>query len=267
MYEDHWGLREAPFRTCLAPQFFYQSPTHEEALARLHFLAGEHRRLGLLLGESGSGKSLVLEVFARELKRKGFVVAGVNLYELSPREMLWHLAASLGLNLSLDAAAPSLWGAVADRLAENRYQQLGTAVLLDDADLAAEEVLRQVARLCRLEPTADARLTFLLSARREGMARLGHALLELVELRIDLERWEPSDTEGYLRDALAKAGHAAPVFNSLAVSRIHDLAQGVPRRVSQLADLALAAGASQSRAQIDGATVDAVFTELAAVEV
>ena len=75
MYQTHWGLRETPFRTCLDPRFFYQSPTHEEALARLHFLVEQNRRLGVLLGEPGSGKSLLLEVFAAEGRRDGRAVA------------------------------------------------------------------------------------------------------------------------------------------------------------------------------------------------
>ena len=71
MYASHWGLQESPFRNYTNPQRFYQSPTHEEALARLHFLVEEHRRLGLLLGPGGSGKSFLLEVFAAQLRRGG----------------------------------------------------------------------------------------------------------------------------------------------------------------------------------------------------
>ena len=71
MYQAHWGLQESPFRGRPDPKLFYQSPTHEEALARLHFLSDQRRRLGLLVGASGSGKSLFLEVFAQQLRRTG----------------------------------------------------------------------------------------------------------------------------------------------------------------------------------------------------
>jgi type II secretory pathway predicted ATPase ExeA len=71
MYQAHWGLDDAPFRTRLDRRFFYESPTHEEALARLHFLVDERRRLGLLLGSHGSGKSTVLEFFSDEIRRRG----------------------------------------------------------------------------------------------------------------------------------------------------------------------------------------------------
>ena len=71
MARKYWGLRESPFREALDWRRFYSSPMHEEALARLEFLVADRRRLGLLLGAPGCGKSLVLEVFARRLRREG----------------------------------------------------------------------------------------------------------------------------------------------------------------------------------------------------
>ena len=112
MYQSHWGLRESPFHEAVDPQVFYQSPTHEEALARLHFLVEQHRRLGLLLGPEGSGKSLLLEILAAELRRHGPVVARVNLTGISGDEMLWSLAAQFGRNLDrCDSDAGALAGA------------------------------------------------------------------------------------------------------------------------------------------------------------
>ena len=68
MFESHWGLRESPFRDLADPRYFYCSPTHDEALARLQFLVRNHRRLGLLLGTPGSGKTLLLGVFGRQMR-------------------------------------------------------------------------------------------------------------------------------------------------------------------------------------------------------
>ncbi len=67
MYLSYWGLAESPFRASLDARFFHQGLAHEEALARLHFLVDEQRTLGLLVGASGSGKSMLLEMFARQL--------------------------------------------------------------------------------------------------------------------------------------------------------------------------------------------------------
>src|SRR4051794_40746625 len=69
MYQAYWGLGESPFRGHLDARYFHQSATQEEALARLHFLVEERRTLGLLLGEAGSGKSQLFEIFAAQLPR------------------------------------------------------------------------------------------------------------------------------------------------------------------------------------------------------
>jgi hypothetical protein len=44
------------------------------------------------------------------------------------------------------------------------------------------------------------------------------------------------------------------------------LAEGVPRRVNQLADLSLLAGAGRELGQIDTETVESVYQELGVIE-
>jgi general secretion pathway protein A len=260
MYQAHWGLREAPFRGVVDPRLFYQSPTHEEALARLQFLVQQGRRLGLLIGPAGSGKSLLLEVFREQLEKTG-PVAKLSLLGVEPAEMLWLLATGWGLSPDPTHSLAALWRAVTDRLIEYRYQQLGAVVLLDDVDQADRDVLQHVTRLARFDPSPETRLTLVLAARDEGMLRSGAPLLDLVDLRIDVEPWEQADTGDFVHASLARAGRRSPVFAEPAIARLHELSHGIPRRVSQLADLALLAGAGQGLQQIDAGVVESVCQE------
>ncbi len=262
MYESHWGLSESPFRGLTDPRYFYRSPTHDEALARLSFLIENRRRLGLLLGAPGSGKTLLLNVLERQLKEMGCQVVVVNLLSLDARAMLWELATQLNRNPYEQETSFQIWRGILDRVAENRYQQLPTVFLFDDIDEADPEVLTYVARLVRHDPSEESLLTTVLTADPEAQRRLGRRILELVELRIDLESWEPDDTLHYLADSLEKAGSHRPVFAKAAAWRLHELTGGVPRQVSNLAEMALLAGASQQLPQIDSATVESVYDEL-----
>jgi len=266
MYQSHWGLRDTPFRTCLDPGFFYQSPSHEEALARLHFLVEEHRPLGILTGQPGSGKSLLLEVLAEQLRRSGRAVAKTSLLAMQTTEMLWQLAAGLGCNPDRSATIGSLWQTLSDRLIEHRYERRDTALLLDDADRADRDLLAQVARLVHLGTTAESRLTVVLVARPSRLDRLGSDLLELAELRVDVEPWDPLETEQYVNSSLARAGSTSAVFADEALARLQQLTGGVPRRVNQLADLALIAGAGQDLQQIDADVVQSAYEELSPIE-
>ena len=264
MYQSHWGLRESPFQGDSAMHFLHHSPTHEEALARLQFLVENHRRLGLLFGASGSGKSLVLEAVAEQLRRRGLPAVKIGLMGLEPEEFLLLLAAGLKLNPQPSASTVALWRAIADRLAEFHYQKLQTVILLDDADSADDRVLAQVARLARYETASQSRLTLILAGRSENMGRLGDRLLELAELRIDLEPWDQADTANFLNSSLAQSGSTSPVFSQSAIDRLYELTHGIPRRAAQLADLSLLAGAGANLPQIDADVVESVYHELAA---
>ncbi len=265
-YRAHWNLRETPFAGGLNPRYFFSSPVHDEALARLQFLVEHRQRLGLLLGGAGTGKSLVLDMLARDMRRLGNQVANVSLLGLDLHEFLWLLAAELGLNPSRTCDVFTLWRGINDRLIENRYQQLDTVVLLDDAGEARPEVLEHVARLVQVNRGDGWPLVIVISVPADRIMRLGSRILELAELRIDLEPWDEADTAGYLSLALAQAGCKSPVFTDDAVRRLQTVTGGVPRRVNQLAALALVAGAGRRLPRIDADTIESVYQELGQIE-
>lgn len=264
MYHSHWGLSDTPFRACHDPRHFYQSPTHDEALARLQFLVEQRRRLGLLLGVPGTGKSLLLEVFASEVRRHGGRAALVNALGLDGSELLRETAQHLGLNLDADVPLSVVWQSISDRLREFRYEQANTVLLFDNADQAVRDAQLQILRLAQIDWSPDARLTLVLSLRPDRLAHLHPGLRELAELRVDLEPWEPVDTENYVKLSLQQAGCPSAVFAEPALVRLHELAEGNPRRVGHLADLALLAAAGRQLDQIDAQVVESVYHELGA---
>ncbi len=205
MYQAHWGLSKPPFKGFLDPKSFYQSPTHEEALARLNFLVEQHRRLGLLVGPSGSGKSLLLEVFAQRLRRQHRSVARLSLLDVEPTEMLSLLAAEWELPIGSLQSAPVLWRALTNRLIEHRYQQLETVVLFDDveqadrADVAARHAAGPVRSLAR--DAADNRV-----GRPPGMPREAGTISARTGRLADRRRAVAAGRHGAIRQHVAVAG-------------------------------------------------------------
>ena len=117
--------------------------------------------------------------------------------------------------------------------------------------------------MARFDLSPQTHLTLVLAGRNEGIAKLDERLLDLAELRIDVEPWKPADTGEFVSTLLAQAGRRSPVFAEPAVTRLHELSTGIPRRVSHLADLTLLAGAGQKLEQIDAGVVEGVYRELA----
>jgi type II secretory pathway predicted ATPase ExeA len=265
MYLAHWGLQAPPFRNAIDPHYFFQSPTHDEALARLHFIIEGEHRAGLLLGHAGSGKSLLLEVLAVEARRRGRPVAKLSLLGLDKQEFLWRLAAVWGLDLVPTATACELWRVLADHVITQHLERVASVVLLDDAEEATADVLAQVLRLAQTDVDTIPATTLILAARTQHVGRLGERLLELADLRIDLLKWNAQDVQHYLEDGLARAGRHEPAFAPEAITLLAEISQGVPRNVVQLADLALIAAAGQELALVDSHTVESVVAELGVV--
>lgn len=270
MYFRYWGLNDSPFRSGAEARFLYDCPTHEEALARMHFVVEERRRVGLLLGERGVGKSATLTAFARQIRATGGQVAYVNLVGQQPEEFLAALAVALGASSGRWESNGMLWRRLADRIAENRYQRLATVLLLDDADEASGgssgiNLQATLERLSILDSTAEARLALILAAKPGTVGRVGRRLLEAADLKIELDRWSEEDSLQFLDMAIKRAGRQTPLFTRAALERLHYLAEGVPRRLKQLADLSLLAGAGQELPSIDADTIDTVFHELGVV--
>jgi general secretion pathway protein A len=261
MYQTYWGLKELPFSPAAGQALVEHSPLHAEALARLAFLVENKSQLGLLVGPAGSGKSLVLAQFARQQRSAGAAVAELAGGAGSQREALLQITAQWGADPDDAAEGGRLWRLAADRLAELRLEQVAAVLVIDDAETAPAEVLGLVRRLLKLP---DGQLTVVAAADDAAAGRLAPWLVELAELRIELAVWTEDETRHYLKTSLSRAGRQQPAFADRAVRRLFELSAGVPRRVNQLAQLALVAGAGQQLAQVDEQTVLAVHEELSA---
>ena len=145
---------------------------------------------------------------------------------------------------------------LADRLHENSLQGRQTVVALDDLDQVGPDLLNLVQRLLRTDAAHAGWLTIIASANTSQLGRLGKGLLELADLRIDLEPWDELDTIGYLQLAQFEAGAERPLFDDQAMTELHRASGGVPRRVNRLAEFALLAGAEHSQEIIDAAAIE-----------
>ncbi len=262
MYQAIWGLEKPPFPSGLDPRLFFEGASHHEALARLRFLLTNHRRLGLLLGEPGTGKSLLLKVFEKQCQQQAIVTARVNLFGITTREFIGQVAEKLGAQVRLEDDTARMFRQLVDQIMENRLQGTSTAVLIDDVHQAGPDLLAQIVRLAQFDATDENPLTIVLASNSQQSSRLGGQLSELADLRIDLVPWDELDTIGYLQLALVEAGSERPLFDDDSLAEIHRLAAGVPRLVNRLADHALMIGADAATEIIDTPTIRAAHESL-----
>ncbi len=142
MYLSYWGLAESPFRANARCPLLSSGLAQEEVACPAAFLVEEQRTLGLLMGASGSGKSMLLEMFAGQLRRARtqtallLNVAGIDLHEF-----LWLAIGQMGVEVSPHASQFTLSRTVGRSLARQSLPTNLDVLLMDDADEAHEDVL------------------------------------------------------------------------------------------------------------------------------
>lgn len=259
MYHAHWGLSRSPFAGGGTP-LFYEGESQAEALARLRYVA-ENRRHAVLLGERGTGKSLLMRQFVEQRRREGRDSVAIGLAGISSRELLWQIAAGLSLGPRPDDEAVRLFRQLGDYATAAGARKAPALLLLDDADQAGADVRTTLLRLLSLGgETPWATLVLIANASRSQ--RLGEELLDSLDLRIELEPWSEADMIGYVQHALVEAGGDRPVFEDEALSAMYALTDGIPRRVNRLADHALLGAAADEHEMVDAAMMEAAHDAL-----
>jgi general secretion pathway protein A len=263
MFEQYWGLTTAPFPQLADESAFYLGAPQTEAIARIEFVVENPHRLAVLLGEPGTGKSLILERAAQKFQAAGDQAIVLNLLGMDEEDFAVQLADALHVSYRERKSYATVWRGILDELTVTRYQDRNTILFFDNADDAETEVLKNVIRLIQWKPGEDTRVTTVLAADSRRVNLLGPRLIELSDLRIDMFPWELTDTAMFVQQAIKRAGRQQPIFDDSGFEQLFELTDGVPRRVRQLAELCLVAAAGQNMDSIDGQTVELVNRELA----
>jgi len=258
MYESHWGLSESPFASRLSTNWFYDSPVHDEALARLFYLIEQRRGFGLLSGPPGTGKTLLLRYLAEEIGRSRRRVATVDALGLDAHELLWELAVSLGLSPRASESRWNLWRRVIDHTRALQMARVQTVFLFDHLERADTTCHSMLERLFSAASSSGGLTTFIASVRLQDVAGLAGMLGDLSDLRVELAVFQISETEDFIRSLLARAGCRHEAFSDDAVMRVHSLSCGVPRMICRICDLSLLAAMSEDSLEINADLVDSV---------
>jgi general secretion pathway protein A len=97
MYNDYFGLTEAPFSIAPDPRFLYMSEQHREALAHLMFGVSSNGGFVLLTGEVGTGKTTVSRCLLEQLPEQTEVA-----FILNPKYSVLQLLAAICDDLHIE---------------------------------------------------------------------------------------------------------------------------------------------------------------------
>ncbi len=272
MYERHWRLQRSPFSHDRNAAAFFASSSHHNALLKLRYLIDHRRGLGLLVGASGSGKTRLLEAVLPDSKAvasdvTASLVAMVVYPQMSPVELLNYIANKLSAE-SLSAPTGSMDN-VLQRL-EVTLRMLTASgrspiIVIDDAHAIADRnVLQSLQLLLNFQQCDGTDFTLILAGQPElvGVVKRLPQLDDRIAMPCVLQAFSPTETASYVRHRLQAVGATQPIFSEAALRTIHELSNGLPRRINRLCDFALLVGYAEELTAIDTPQIEGVHAEL-----
>ena len=270
MYESYWQLQSRPFENCAEARFYYPSEVHQGALLKLRYAVENRRGAALLAGAAGVGKTLLINSLKRQVSDSCKPFVHIVFPQMSVGELLNYLAAELGALASPNAivTVDESVRRVQKFLDDNTRRGCHAVVAIDEAQLLLEtEALETLRLLLNFETQSQPALTMILS----GQANLLPAIERLpgLEARLGvkclLRPLNLEETVSYVNHRMTAAGATHEIFTPDALTTLHELSGGNPRRVNRLCDLALLIGYAEEQVRINAPQIEAVCNELVTV--
>jgi len=248
LYLEHFGLKEPPFRITPHTDFFFDGADRGTTLEALLYATLHEEGIVKVVGEVGSGKTMLCRMLMEKLPTHVETVYLAN-PSYRPDEILAAVAEELGVEFSRDRVTGALH-ALQERLIESYGRGRRTVILIDEAHAMPEDTLEQVRLLSNLETSRHKLLQIVLFGQPEldevlaldSMRQLRDRITHSFRMRPLTE----AEVRTYLDFRMRAAGYRGPeVFSPQGVARIARASGGLTRRVNILADKSLLAAFSE----------------------
>ena len=253
MYTEYWGLVRKPFENAPDPDFFYQSPEHEEAYIRMLYALKENKGAALLTGEYGSGKTLLIRVLVQELEEEKNEIAFLDNPRWTPAELYQDILYQLGEDVP-DESHAGLMRTLGEVFYRNFSKEKNTLIIIDEAQLIRDEAIFEELRLLLNFQLND---RFLLTLFLVGQPELRERVMAIPQLeqrlsiKFHLHTLDRENTHNYIAHRLRVAGREENMFTEEAMDFIYHSSHGTPRRINNICDMCLLVGFGRRANEID----------------
>lgn len=238
MYLYHFGLGELPFTLTPNTNFYLPMAMHDEALAVLSTALQTGEGFIKVIGEVGTGKTLLCRKLLNEIPEH-FVTAYIPNPYLNPDELRRAVAVELGVKQAQRMSVQLLTQRIQTRLLELHSQGHSVVLILDEAQALPEDSLEALRLFTNLETETRKLLQVVLFAQPELDTRLAKTEFRQLRQRITfsykLRVMNAIEVQQYIHHRLQVAGYkGADLFTARMCKKITKVSQGVPRLVNIL---------------------------------
>lgn len=268
MYCDFFGLHCRPFGDRADTRFFYPTGDCEEALAAMEYESRYGQGMSLLLGEAGSGKTLLIRTLLQQLTHNDHVVVLTWQADGPDRsggtmDLIRESCKGFGVTLPSAGNHGRCLSRLRRHLARTRKAGHRSMLIIDQAENLTAGNLGQLVTLTELQQDGDTLLSVFLVGQPHFRTLLHRPEFARIRQQLYGERVLPpltlAETQEYVQHRLriAGVGEKHP-FDKEAVLMIHNASNGIPRLINRTCDAAMLAAYGTGEQRITRATVSGI---------
>ncbi|MBQ0719488.1 MAG: AAA family ATPase [Gammaproteobacteria bacterium] len=252
MYSQFFGFTAPPFRITPDTTFFYSGGERGALITAIAYGIVHGDGLIKVVGEVGSGKTMLSRMLAKQLPDNTTVVFLLN-PSLQACDLVFAIAQDLGLEIDSQCSKNHALHLVQSKLLAMHADNQRVVVFIDEAQCMPLETLEELRLLSNFETETDKLLQLVLFGQPELDDHLAHTSVRQIKERIIhsfyLKPFSRNEVAEYLSFRLHKAGYnGSAIFTGSALKRLTRVSTGLPRKLTILADKSLlAAFSAQSK--------------------
>ncbi len=240
MYEDYFGLDRPPFKITPDTSLFYEGGKRGDILAALVYAI--HRGEGIIkvVGEVGSGKTMLCRMLQLKLPDSVEIVYIAN-PSVSPEDILFVIAHELTLPVTKEATKHEVMHQLHDYLLQKHTDNKQVVLFIEEAQGMPLETLEEVRLLSNLETDEHKLLQIILFGQPELDENLSQQSIRQLRERIthnfELEPLTSDEIHNYMNFRMREVGYTGPeLINKGLAKKIEQHSCGLLRRINIIAD-------------------------------
>ena len=263
---QHFGLADDPFRNEPRLEFFFETLPHHDALRRLDRGVRQSKSLCVLIGDTGSGKTMVARRLLENLEEEVFDASMLVMLKGSADGM-WVLM-RFARQLEVEEPATdheTLLGQIYEKLAIIREDGRHAVLIVDDAQaLASPETLAEVYALLKLEYEERPLLSMVLVGvpTLERALATDAALARRADVKVRLASLDLEAATAYLKHRIQRVQGSPAILEASAIAALRELGEGLPGLMNTLGDNALYEAFLCGRSRVSRIDVERVHRDL-----
>jgi type II secretory pathway predicted ATPase ExeA len=250
MYEEYFGLDRPPFKISPDTSLFFEGGKRGDILAALVYAVHRGEGIVKVVGEVGSGKTMLCRMLQLELPKTVEIIYIGN-PSVSAEDILFVIAHELELHASKDASKHEVMHMLHDYLLQRHIENKQVVLFIEEAQGMPLETLEEIRLLSNLETSEHKLLQIILFGQPELDENLStksiRQLRERITHNFNLSPLTSSEIHKYLNFRMREVGYTGPelITENLA-KKVEKHSNGLLRRINIIADKILLSAFSES---------------------